>query len=339
MAATVHNPMVGRRPVTARDRRHFGPCPGAYAGPTRGLDAQDAAVPRPRTPRPTSVALGGIVALGATAALRRATEVRHERAGHIDRLGPGAATDLPSGRFDARIADWIPARPHDRRTRTAAAAWAAPATVAGLRVGPPGARPGDLARRCRCVGRHRRPRALGHGAATRRHDGEHGRSDRPVHHRAPHPWPARPRSRARPTVRASGGRRVPALPVVLGSARVPHEPVGGGRTAGRRRAGGVATVCRPTTCLSRRRQQNTACNSTSPMMRIRIDESSATDPTRAGGTRRRNGNTIGSTRRRAMPEHRCQRRRWRGNPCRDDVHQHDQLVGQQQPADDAGHAR
>ncbi|HKJ57434.1 MAG TPA: hypothetical protein VJ978_15760 [Nitriliruptoraceae bacterium] len=89
-------------------------------------------MPRPRTPSTSTIGVAGLVALGAAAAVRRANEARLERSGTLARLGPATEPELPGSRLDRRIATWEPPRPRGARARAATAAWAAPATVAGL---------------------------------------------------------------------------------------------------------------------------------------------------------------------------------------------------------------
>lgn len=82
---------------------------------------------------PTStITVTGMLGLGAAALLRRIRESRLERSGTMVKLGPMGETAMPRGRVDVRIAGWDPPRPLDRTTAARRAAWAAPATVAGL---------------------------------------------------------------------------------------------------------------------------------------------------------------------------------------------------------------
>lgn len=80
----------------------------------------------------TTIAVTGMLGLGAAALLRRVRESRLERSGTVARLGPTGEAAPPRGHIDARIAAWEPPRPPDRTTAARRAAWAAPATVVGL---------------------------------------------------------------------------------------------------------------------------------------------------------------------------------------------------------------
>lgn len=77
--------------------------------------------------------LGSLLGLGAAGALRRLLELHQGRKGRLAPLGPSTLT-LPRGHFGKmalRVEEWSPSRPATTAGHVAAAAWAAPLTVAG----------------------------------------------------------------------------------------------------------------------------------------------------------------------------------------------------------------